>query len=1088
MYDAANKLHVYKSSAGSGKTTALTIEYLKLALSSDYAFKHILALTFTNKAAQEMKDRILEYLQKLQILDSTQIIAAPEDEEIPFFIYDIIQGISKYKRALEKYGEEYVLELIKEDSKSLYTRIIHHYSEFTVTTLDSFTNRLIRSFSHDLGLSFNYQVELDSQQLLKDAVDELINRVGKHNDMLTQVLKQFSQQKIDGEKSRRIKNELESRAKSLLNDVEEEYLIPLRELSIEKILKVYKRIIIELKKIENQWQDFGQTFVDLCEMNGIDAKMLYHGKSGILPYFEKLKHKDFNKLTPNSYVFATIEEQKWTSGSATNENKFSIESVSGRLTEIYQQLMTSLSENQSDYLLMIQIKRGIFPYMVLMELEKILDQIKHENQMVHISDFNKIISKEISQETAPYIYERIGNKYQHYLLDEFQDTSVIQWHNLLPLIENSLSENYNNLIVGDTKQAIYRWRGSEVEQFSKLPELIADKKDQLLLQREQILKNNYLELQLNTNYRSGQVIVDFNNQLFQYIKDHAYIDESLLDIYDKHWQVSKDDENKGMAEVRFISLPSKTKRDIYLETYKEITLDIIIDSKKKGYKYKDMAILARNNKDLTELAQFLLAHNIPIVSSESLYVDSSPQVQFMMSLIRYMMHPHEFVYQVEILRYMLEDGRIEGLGLESLTTELATLDAKDELQKYWDLLNIDIDKDYIISLEAYDALETIARAFKVNMNESLSHFFIEASFIFTKEKHQGLSEFILWWELKSKDFKLDIPDDWDAVRLMSFHKVKGLEFPIVVNWFSQTLSPDKTGKSTIWINPLLKQFPEITSFPFTLSALENTAHQDVYDSEMNKSGLDNVNLFYVANTRPTEKLFLLVDSSSKSKSDAKGFQFNTLMNAFVKHANMLEIDEHTFRMGEDLIQKDKTNEKKDDSDVLLLKNNMTSDWNTTMELALDGGELNDMAAWGQKVHLVLAEINTKNDIDMAFRRLVYKGVIDDGEQEIIHELALQVINHPQLLAYYQEDVQVYNERDMVDDQGKIIRPDRLVFVNNLVVVIDYKTGHPKKKDQDQINNYCAQIGNLLKKDVNGYLVYLHEEIMIEEIKKIYNEK
>ncbi len=1071
---SGKKLYVYKSSAGSGKTTALTIEYLKIALSTQDAFKHILALTFTNKAAQEMKDRILDYLEQLQGF---------KENEAPFFLDDLIDGIAKYRLKKEKEGRQKAEDDIKRDAKSLYLKIIHHYSEFTVTTLDSFTNRLIRSFSHDLGLSFNYQVELDSQLLLKDAVDELVNRVGEHNDMLTRVLKQFSQQKIDGEKSRRIKTELETRAKSLLNDVEEEYLIPLRELTIENILGVHQRISREIKEIEKQWQGFGESFVELCEANGLNQKMFYRGKSGILPYFEKLKHKDFSSLMPNTYVIATIEEQKWTSGSADASAKSTIESISASLTDIYQQAAASISQNQSDYLLMIQIKKGIFPYMVLMELEKILDQIKQENQMVHISDFNKIISKEIAQETAPYIYERIGNKYQHYLLDEFQDTSVIQWHNLLPLIENSLSENYDNLIVGDAKQAIYRWRGSEVEQFSKLPELISENKDQLLLQREQMLKNNYLELQLNTNYRSSQTIVEFNNQLFDYIQTHNYIDESLLSIYDKHWQKSKDDKNRGMVEVHFINPPPKSKREVYLDTYKQQTLEIIEASRNKAYRYKDMAVLARNNNDLTALAQFLLAHNIPIVSSESLYVDSSPQVQFLISIIKYILQPQELVYQVEIIRYLLETHRIGDVDIESFSDELAGIDAKDELQKYWNLLDIELDKAYIKSLEAYDALETIARLFKVNVNESLSHFFIEASLIFTKEKHLGLSEFLLWWELKSKDFKLDIPDDWDAVRLMSFHKAKGLEFPVVINWFSQKLSSDKTGKSTKWIDPKLKKFPEITSFPFILSSLQDTVHQEVYDSEMNKAVLDNVNLFYVANTRPTQKLFLLVDQLSKNTSKAKGFQFNTLMNSFVVHAKMSEIDENTYRIGEDLINT--TADTKDEAgvDMVLLKNNTTSSWDTTMELALDGvGEGNDMAAWGQKVHLVLAEINTVGDMEVAFKRLVYKGIIQEDEKDVIAELVLQVLNHTTLSPYYKPGVQVYNERDMIDDHGDVFRPDRMVLAGDQLVVIDYKTGHPKKKDQEQVENYCTLVGRFLEKEVKGYLVYLHEDVIVEELK------
>jgi len=1080
MPELDKKLHVYKSSAGSGKTTALTIEYLKLALSNDYAFKHILALTFTNKAAQEMKERILEYLVILKDF---------KNDNLPFFLDDLINGIPKYLKKKEKEGKEEAINAIKEDTRKLFIRIIHNYSEFMVTTLDSFTNRLIRSFSHDLGLSFNYQVELDTTQLLKDAVDELVYRVGEHNDMLTQVLTKFSKQKIDNEKSRRIKNELEDRAKSLLSDVEEAHLIPLRSLTIESILELQKKIFIETNLIEKLWQNLGREFIDICKRNGIESKMFFHGKSGILSFFERLVQKDFSKLVPNKYVVETIEEQKWTSAAADVGIKNMIESVSDSLTNVYQQTIAIIEAEQSNYLLMNQIKNSIFPYMVLMELEKILEQIKQENQMVHISDFNKIISKEIAQESAPYIYERIGNRYQHYLLDEFQDTSVIQWHNLLPLIENSLSENFDNLIVGDSKQAIYRWRGSEVEQFSKLPELISENKDQLLLQREQMLKNNYAEKQLNTNYRSDKTIIDFNNKLFQFIKTQGYLNDASLYIYDNHWQESKNDKEMGMAEVHFIITPPKSAKEVYLDSYNQRTLEIILNARAKKYRFKDMAVLARNNTDVNSLAEYLLSKNIPIVSSESLFVGTSPQVQFMISIIKHVLQPAEYVFQVEIIRYLLENNRIKGRQIVNLSAELETLDPKDELKKYWILLGIEFDIPYLMAQEAYDALEIIARAFSVNTNESLTHFFIEAGFIFTKENHQGLNDFLIFWELKNKDFKLDIPEDWDAVRLMSFHKAKGLEFPVVINWFSQKLSPNKAGKSTVWINPELKKFPDLISYPFILSKLKDTAHHAFYETEVNKSIIDEINLFYVANTRPTSKLYVLVDAVPDKKSASLGVHFNELMNDFVSSENMINVEEAVYRMGADTEKDDSKSEEINSDEVLIMNTNITSDWNLNMTLALENDvESNKMAAWGQKVHLVLAEINTEDDIRIALKKLVYKGVIDDEEQEIINELALQVIHHPTLSPFYHIDAQVYNERDMVDNRGGIIRPDRLVILNDSVIVIDYKTGHPKEKDQYQIKNYSTQIGNHLQVDVSGYLVYLHEEIKIEEFKTIYDGK
>ncbi len=1077
-------LHVYKSSAGSGKTTRLSIEYLKLALGKKDAFKHILALTFTNKAAQEMKERILDNLQEL-----IQISDQEDEKNDPFYLNDLFENIPKYKQVLESKNRQEARKLLKSDAYLLYRKLLHHYSEYAVTTLDSFTNRLIRSFSHDLGLSFNYQVELDTAQLLKDTVEELVNRIGIHEDMLTIVLTRYSQQKIDSETSRRINRELESRAKSLLSDVDEKHLKPLRSLEIEDIIKVQKGIIIEIANFEKQLQELGSEFVGVCQQAGIEAKMFYQGGKSIYPYFDRFRLKDFKYLQPNSFVQSIIESDKWTTKTAPAENKQLIESVSEKLKQIYHASQELLKNNVSDYLLMLQIKSGIFPYMVLMELEKILSQIKQENQMVHISDFNKIISEEIAQESAPYIYERIGNKYQHYLLDEFQDTSVIQWHNLLPLVENSLSENNFNLIVGDAKQAIYRWRGSEVEQFAQLPELLGDHKDLLLKQRENMLKNAYFEINLNTNYRSDNTIIDFNNQLFQFIIDRHFLPENLLSIYKDHWQKVKNENIiAGVVDVHLIDLPAKSKKSKYTEAYHKRTLEIIQECKENGYQYMDIAVLARGNKDLISLAQYLIENDIPIVSSESLHVDSSPKVQFVLSLIKHIQQPKELLFQVEIIKYLLEFGALKEEGLASLSKHLMELDAIDELRKYWNKLDAIFDIPMLNSLEAYEAVEALIRLLKLDTSEPLLHFFIEASYVFTQEKHQGLKEFLDWWALKHEDFSLDVPEDWDAVKLMTFHKAKGLEFPVVINWFSQKLNKDKSGQSTVWIDPKLEKFPDLKSFPFKISSLKDTVHQNIYDQEINKGILDDVNLFYVANTRPTEKLFLIVDKMPLNESSSNSFPFDRLMHEFIESADMYAIDDDVFRMAEEKnLKKEKALGENTDAtfeNIQLLVTKQTDDWRKIINLSIDKDHekiWNESAAWGQKVHAVLAEINSEKDIDSALEKLIYKGVMSQDEKDVLTNLVLEVIHHPQLAQYYQPDIQVFNEREMIDEKGEIFRPDRMVKKDGEAIIIDYKTGQPNEKDKNQVKNYMQIVASLLQEKVSGFLVYLHEDIIVEEV-------
>lgn len=1075
MSASSEKLHVYKSSAGSGKTTTLSIEYIKLALSYKDAFKHILALTFTNKAAQEMKDRILEYLEELiQFKDKA-----------PFFLDEILTSVPKYQNIVNTKNESAAIQSLKNDAKNLYRRLLHHYSEYAVTTIDSFTNRLIRSFSHDLGLSFNYQVELETSQLLKDTVEELVNRIGPQEDLITQVLTAYSKSKIDSEKSRRIHADLQSRAKSLLNDVEEEFLKPLRELQLEDIREVQKTLKKEIKLFENQLKKLGQDFIQVCEQNGIEAQMFFQGKSSIVPYFNNFANEDFTKLVPNSYVLKIIEEGNWTPKTASQSTKNLIDSVASELLDIYQKTQEFLEENQSDYILMSEMQKNIFPYMVLMELEKILNQIKTENQLVHISDFNKIISEKIANESAPYIYERIGNKYQHYLLDEFQDTSVIQWNNLLPLVENSLSENNYNLIVGDAKQSIYRWRGGDVEQFTQLPKLPNPQNDLLTSQRENMLTHAYREIPLNTNYRSGKNIVDFNNSLFQFIVEKNWLPPSQQAVYQLHHQdITNANTKLSSVEIHLIELEKGIKADETKELYRKRTLEIIEQCIENGFDYKDIAILARKNKSLIELAEFLMEHQIPVVSSESLHVNSSPKVQFIISLLRHIQKPQETVYQVEIIRYLLENNLIEGENMSVFSEHLNQLNPSDELQKYWDLLSLSFIKTDILSLEAYEAMETICRIFKLDTKEPLLHFFLEASFVFTQEKHQDLNGFLTWWLLHEQDFKLEVPENWNAVKLMSIHKSKGLQFPVVINWFSQ-VEFVKSGAiaDSIWINPSLKNIPEITSFPFAISSLENTVHHDIFLREKDLEHLDLINMFYVALTRPKVKLFLLVDDKPESKSESKSFRFDLLVKNFIQENNLKEKETGIFQWGEDF-QKENQLEENSEEEMLMMESMENSDWRKEIKFAIDrekNKELNSSAVWGQKAHAVLAEINSENDIEMVLQKMIYRGILDQEERDILEETVLQVVQHPKISKYYLSGIPVYNEHELIREDQNISRPDRMVILENEGIIIDYKTGQALEKDQKQVQNYMSLVTKFTQKPCKGFLVYLHEEIKVEEV-------
>lgn len=1076
MSASTKKLKVYKSSAGSGKTTTLTLEYLKLTLGKPEAYKHILALTFTNKAAQEMKDRILDFLG--------QLIQLKLQKDDPYFLETLLQEIPKYKSALDSKGMLEARRMIQNDALILHKNLIHNYSEYAVSTLDSFTNRIIRSFSHDLGLSFNYQVELNADQMLKDAVEELVSRIDHKEELITKILTRYSQQKIDNERSRNIVNDLKDRAKSLLNDVEEEFLKPLRALDLEEMSSIQKQLEAQVKSFEKQLQQFGQEFIELCKRSHIEPSMLYYGSSSIYPYFTRFSELNFTYLEPNTRTITIIEEDKWTAGKTSPADKSNIESKAEEIKAIYRKTQAFIEESKSDYFLKKEVFAGIYPFMVLMELEKILNQMKVDQQMIHISDFNKIISEKIANESAPYIYERIGNKYHHFLLDEFQDTSVIQWHNLLPLVENSLSENHFNLIVGDAKQSIYRWRGSDVEQFSHFPKLTNIGEDPFMVAREQQLYRAYEEIHLSTNYRTGEKIVQFNNQLFQFIIDHAFLPESQADVYAD--LIQKPQSKKDLTssvEIHQMDIKEISGTEDKNLAYIERTYEIILQCLAQGFQLKDIVVLARKNDFLIQVAHYLLSKGINVISSESLHVDTSPQVQFLVSIIHYLYQPKESLYQSEILKYLSRQEYINA----SYSDYLLNLNSSDELKDLWADLDIKFDKEELLKLEAYEALERICGIFSMDKNNALLHFFLEAAFIFTQENHQSLADFNEWWTINAYDYKLEVPEEWDAVKLMSFHKSKGLEFPVVINHFAQAHLRTRPGQE-IWLHPDFKDFPQLKSFPFKLSSLEGTRFEPYKTKEDDLGKLDELNIFYVAMTRPEQKLYLLVDKyepPKNSNSTSNIFRFDQILEEFIVQTAPKQLIENVYIFGDDNVEKQlKKHDESTDSISIGINSQTNVNWRNSIALALDTEEAKtalSSAQWGQKVHAVLSEIESEEDIDFVLSRMIYKSWIATEERDDIEVIVKRVIEHPLLQQFYHRGLGNYSEREMYSEEGKKYRPDKMIELAEQFIIIDYKTGKKQKKDEKQVLNYCQMVEKYAGKPSKGYLVYIHDIVEVVEI-------
>ncbi|MEO8759639.1 MAG: UvrD-helicase domain-containing protein, partial [Bacteroidia bacterium] len=483
---------VYKSSAGSGKTYTLVKEYLKLALADPHrlnkAYKQILAVTFTNKAAAEMKERILTALKQIAALEKTPLAADLQKE---LFISETE---------------------LQARCKEVHQNLLHQYADFSVCTIDSFVYRLIKRFSIDLQLPANFTVDTDEDAALWWAIDELLTNM-KQNKLLQNLLLNYASDKVDEQKNWKIENEIFELARPILiskKDTKEAEL--LGKVSLEDLLEIKKQLQESVRKTEHYLIGLADKAYLTIAQNGVSIEDFRYGKSGFFSYFKKIKEKKFaSDELANKYVNDAINEDKWYTGKNANG---AIDGIKETLRSIYYEVESYREKNISEYFLHKLLLKNITALCVLNEIQELVLKYKQEKNIVFISEFNTTVSSFIQDEPVPFIYERLGDRYKHYLIDEFQDTSVLQWLNLLPLVHNSLAEGKFCMIVGDGKQSIYRWRGADVDQFVNLPKIKSAEQNRVIQEQQQALELNYQEKQLNTNRRSCAEIIGFNNNLF----------------------------------------------------------------------------------------------------------------------------------------------------------------------------------------------------------------------------------------------------------------------------------------------------------------------------------------------------------------------------------------------------------------------------------------------------------------------------------------------------------------------------------------------------------------------------------------------
>ncbi|MFO8067995.1 MAG: UvrD-helicase domain-containing protein [Bacteroidales bacterium] len=1076
-----NNFVVYKSSAGSGKTFTLVKEYLKIVLSDKTKVKNVLAITFTNAAAAEMKQRIIEALADLSGLKDKK------QEEWP-------QKIINLKKVIEEEAN-LTTEQIINNAGDVLSFILHNYGDFAVSTIDSFTYRIIRTFAFDLQIPLNFDIELDSKHLLSQAIDILISRVGNENEeLLTKLMLAFMERMTDDEKKLSPEKEILKLAQVIHEEDVNNNIQKIQDIGLDDFLNIQTEIVKRIKAFENDIQDIASKVVSALNKENITDSAFYQKSKGISVYFRNLAAgKITDKITPNSFVEKTINEDNWFSKDASEDEKTSIEFLKPIIIDAYFLIREKADNKMPDYLLLKLVNKNIFPLAVLNEVERVLNDIKGENSLLHISDFNKKIAEIVSLQPVPFIYERLGEKYQHYMIDEFQDTSLLQWQNLLPLVENALANANMNLVVGDCKQAIYRWRGGEVEQFAILPEIPEEIKAVSRPSWEFALKNYYFEKKLETNYRSYTEIVNFNNAFFKFIKENV-LPEDLKNIYDGCRQMPLENKQGGYVHLEFVDENNEShdsdKKEITLKRILEIIEELKHDLK---HNLSDITILCRSNDEANLTAKYLLEHKIDVISSESLLLSFSADVNFFISFLKLLIRPDDNVAFSEVVNYLAAEGHLAKIeNIHDAFKELDVFTLKKirnktiHLQKLEALLaknDYNLSFNYLKKLNLWDVCEYIVRLFFSAKDEvsPFIAFFMDAVYDFLDKNPSTIDGFLEWWEDVKNDYSVILPEGVEAVQVKTIHKAKGLQFPVVIYPFAKQKNSSTTVKG-FWASLDDSVVPGLNTAYITYeTAMQDTCLEDFYNKEKEKSLLDLLNLVYVAFTRPVEKLFVL---SSLPKNEK--FKENTVpgfLNSFLVDKQLWQEGVKLYTFGQNFTGKQNLSKDNDnispDFDVAL-KDYISNDWRNRIRVKpgvktlAAGNEAMLALSRGKLMHKVMENIFYVEDVDFVLNQMLINGEISVEEKQVLYANINGLINSPELSSWFKKGVVVKNEADIMNEKGDFFRPDRVVLAENKTAVIDYKTGNPSEFYKKQIYRYKELLTRMGYANISAFLVYLDQ--------------
>ena len=1065
-------LTVYKASAGSGKTFTLAVEYIKLLVRNPLSYRSILAVTFTNKATEEMKMRILSQLYGIwkQLPDSVVYMQRIVEE-------------TNYSEAVVSQRAGEALHLL-----------LHNYNYFRVETIDTFFQSVLRNLARELDLTANLRIGLNDTQVEEQAVDQMIDSL-THSDVMLQWILKYIMETISDDRSWNIIGQVKQFGRTIFRDYYKEQSGTLNNLLGEgNFLDNYMKQMRQIRQAAlERMTGIAQTFFDTLESEGLTYADLNYGRSGVAGFFFKLQNGQMDESIIGKRVTdCLLDASKWYA--KKHPRAMVIHAVAE--TSLMPLLRQAIDEQPRQWKLYKSADltlRHLNQLRLLGSIEQKVRLMNEEANRFLLSDTQQLLHALIKESDSPFIFEKIGSQLEHVMIDEFQDTSTVQWQNFKVLLQECLSHvDTENLIVGDVKQSIYRWRSGDWR---------------LLNAIDQEFPNAHAMLEikpLKTNYRSCRHVIDFNNAFFteaarqEYeLQRENYPDgaEQLKHAYaDVCQEVPARRGEDGSVTVRLL-----TQDDYQNKTLQEL-VDTVSTLISQGVSPKDIAILVRTNNFIPMVADYFSVHlpEVRIVSDEAFRLDASLSVTLLVQSLHLLTHPDDQlakatiakIYQRAVLGNQATEDKllVRDIPLDTLLPDAFTQHT-----------------DELIRMPLYELAEHLYTIFQLDTLHEQSAYicaFYDQLNQFVKDNTSDIDAFISEWE-ENISRKTIQSTETDGIRILSIHKSKGLEFDHVIIPFCDWRLEHA---DILWCQPREAPFDALPIVPVDYSGKQmmGTIYEHDYLNEHLQNVVDNLNLLYVAFTRASKNLFVFGRRNAKTTRSAL---IETVLPAMQLDGSTLDGMEDdgsdiTFTYGSLYVPAQHVAHEARRSDNVFLQpvtpkhiTVKTFDVKTAFRQSnksrdfIEGQDEQAPLSYiktGSVLHEIFSTIRTMEDIDHALLQLQYDGVLYDDEvtREKITALLRKRLEDRRIQSWFSDRWRLFNECSiltMVDGEVKTLRPDRVMTDGQETHVVDFKFGHPAPEYHEQVRQYMRLLEAMGLPQVKGWLWYVYSN-KIEEVK------